>query len=201
MAVAGIPELVDGLDGRVAGSVKADGVLGAAHVVVDGGGDAHHPDALVGQLQSAAEGTVAPDGHDPVDTQVFAHPGGLLHALGSAELVAAGGVKDGAALTADTAHVPVLEFEYVAVDQSGVAPPDTNAGDVGRSGGPYDGADGGIHARGVAAAGENADPLCSCHLYHILFIAALQAVLRNQYILSRPFLQVPGQFFFIPGGS
>ena len=65
----GVPQLVDALDGSVAGSVKADGVVGAADVVVDGGRDPYHRDAHPGQLQRAPEGAVAADGHDAIQTQ------------------------------------------------------------------------------------------------------------------------------------
>ena len=74
----GVPQLVDALDGGVAGGVKADGVVGAADVVVDGGRDAHHPEMSIpgprpdGTGPAPPEGAVAADGHDAVQPQQLA---------------------------------------------------------------------------------------------------------------------------------
>lgn len=79
MGLHGVPQLVDALHGRVAGGVKADGVVGAADVVVDGGRNAHHlkvsvpaGGSLPAQCQSTPEGTVAADGHNSIQSQQLA---------------------------------------------------------------------------------------------------------------------------------
>ena len=58
MGLDGVPELVDALQRRVTGGVKADGISRAGDIVVDGAGDANDRQTLLGQAQQAPEGAV-----------------------------------------------------------------------------------------------------------------------------------------------
>ena len=167
MALHGVAQAVDALDGGVAGGVKADGVVGAAHIVVDGGGDAHHRHAEARQLQRAAEGPVAADGDDAVETQHLAGVDRPEPALLRKEVIAARGEKDRPAAGEDVTHAFTGEGDKVAVDKALPAAANADAlNAVGkrRSG---DGTHGGVHAGGVAAAGQYAD---APEFFHVLFL-------------------------------
>ena len=166
MGLHGVPQLVDALHGRVAGSVKANGVVGAADVVVDGGRDAHDLKASVpagsglpAQCQSAPEGTVAADGHNSIQSQQFAGgkrfgPARLRH-----KFLAAGGVEYRAALVDDMADAGCVQLYEVAVDQAVPASPDAYAFNAAVHCGPYDGPHSRVHTGGVTTAGQYADPM------------------------------------------
>ena len=164
MGLHGVAQTVDALHRRVGGGVKADGVIGAVDVVVDGAGDAHHGDAELGQILRAAERTVAADGHQTVQPQQLAGVGRLLHALLCAELVASGAVQDGAAPVDDPADAGVVHLHEITGDQTGIAPADAHALDAAGQRAAYHRTDAGVHARCVAAAGQYADTLdCIVH--------------------------------------
>ena len=126
----GVGQLVDALDGRVGRGVEADGVVRAADVVVDGGGHAHGVDARGGQLLGAPEGAVAADGDDPVDARVLAGADRLRHPLGGGELLAAGGVEDGAAPVGEAVDGAGVHLEGIPLDEAVVAPVDAHGGDA-----------------------------------------------------------------------
>ena len=160
----GVPQPVDAFHRRVGGGIKADGVIGADDVVVDGAGDANHRDAELGQILRAPERTVAADGHQTVQPQQLAGVGRLLLALPGAELVAPGAVQDGAAPVDDAADAGVVHLHKVPGDQTGIAPADAHALDAPGQGAAHHRADAGVHARRVAAAGQYADTLdCIVH--------------------------------------
>ena len=153
----GVGQLVDALDGRVGGGVKADGVVGAADVVVDGGGHAHGVDPRGAELLGAPEGAVAADGDDAVDARVLAGADRLLDALVRGELLAAGGVEDGAAPVGKAVDGTGVHLEGVPLDEAVVAPVDTHGGNALLKTGADRGADGRVHAGRVAAAGQDTD--------------------------------------------
>ena len=155
----GVPQAVNGVHGGVGGGIKADGVVGADDVVVDGGGDAHHRHAGLGQGLCAPEGAVAADGHDAVQPKQLAGGGGPLLPLGGAEFVAAGGIENGAAAVDDMGDSAGVHPQDVAVDEAVVSPADADALNAPVQAAADYGADGCVHTRGVAAAGENADAL------------------------------------------
>ena len=165
MGLHGVPELVDALDGRVAGGVESDGVVGASDVVVNGGGDAHHTEAhavlggLAGDGQGPPEGAVAADGHNAVQTQQAAGGQGLGPARFFHEFQAPGGVEHGAAFVDDVADAGGGQGHKVAGDQAVPAPADADAADAPGDGGPDHRPHRRVHARRVAAAGEDADSL------------------------------------------
>ena len=153
----GVPQTVDGVHGGIGGGVEADGVVGADDVVVDGGGDADHGHAGLGQRLCAPEGAVAADGHDAVQTQKLAGGGSPLLACLGAEFVAAGGVEDGAASIDDMGDGAGVHTDDIAVDKAVVAAADADALDAAVQAVADYGADGGVHTRGVTAAGEDAN--------------------------------------------
>ena len=154
MGLHGVTQLVDALHGGVGGGVKADGIVGADDIVVDGAGDAHHGDAPLAEILRAPEGAVPADGHDAVQSQQLAGFIGLLLALLGAELLAAGGVQHGTAPVDDTADAGAVHLHEVAVDEALPAPADAHHLDAPAQGAAHHGADGGVHTRRVAAGGQ-----------------------------------------------
>ena len=165
MGLHSVPQLVDALHRRVGGGVEADGVFGADNVVVDGAGDAHHGYAAFAELLGTPEGAVAADGHDAVQPQQLAHTGGLGLALRRAELLAAGGIENGAAAVDDAADAAGIHAVKIPVDEAGPAPADANALDAPVQSRAHHGPHRRVHARRVAAAGQHADSFhCTfCH--------------------------------------
>ena len=72
MGLHGVPQLVNARNGGIAGSVKADGIVGAANIVVDGGGDTNNTKGLsllsrlAAESQSTSESAVTANGHNTV---------------------------------------------------------------------------------------------------------------------------------------
>ena len=165
VALHGVAQLVDAVDGGVTGGVKADGVIGAADVVVDGGRHAHHRDAQPGQRQRPAEGAVAADGHNAVQPQHLAGGDRAGAALFGHEILAAGGVEDGAAPGDDVAHAGGVQLNKIAVDKSLPAAADADALDSTGYRCAHHGANRRVHARGIAAAGQYAD--APDRLFHV----------------------------------
>ena len=157
--------MVDALDGGVAGGVKADGIVRAADVVVDGGGNAHHLQPhpricrLPGQGQRPPEGAVAADGHDAVQPQQLAGPDGFLPARLIHELLAAGRIEDGAAPVDDVADTAAVQPDKVTGDQPAPPPADTDTLNPPANRRADHSPNCRIHARRIAAAGQHTDPL------------------------------------------
>ena len=114
MGLHGVAQAVNGVHGGVGGGVKADGIVGAGDVVVDGGGHAHHGDAGLGQGFCAAEGAVAADGHNAVEPQELAGGRRAQLTLLSAEFVTAGSVENGAAAVDDMGDGTGVHSENIA---------------------------------------------------------------------------------------
>ena len=158
----GVPQPVDALNTGVAGGVKANGIVGAANIVVNGGGNTGHLQLIprllgpAGQLQRPPEGAVAANGHNGVQAQQAAGGQGLVLTGHGPELIAAGGIQEGAAPVDDVADAGCIHVDKITVDQAVPASADADAADALAHGGPYDGADSGVHARRVAAACQNA---------------------------------------------
>ena len=167
----GIPQLVDALHRRVGGGIESDGVVRTDNIVVDRAGDAHHGNAEFGQILRTAERAVAADGHQAVQPQQLTGGVGLLLALLGAELVAAGAVEDRAAPVDDPADAGVVHLQNVAGDQALIAAADSHALDAPGQRTADHGADTGVHARRVAAAGQYADTFhCIFHIPRPHFI-------------------------------
>ena len=153
----GVPKAVNALHGRVGSGIEADGIVGADNVLVNGAGDTHHRDAALAQLLGAAKGAVAADGHHAVQPQKLAGIHGPLLARLGAELLAAGGIEHSAAAVDDAADAGGIHGHNVSVNKPAPAPTDTHALDAPSQGRADHGPDAGIHARSIAAAGEDAD--------------------------------------------
>ena len=164
MGLHGIAQLVNAVDGGVAGGVKADGVVGAADVVVNGGGDPHDRDTQARQLQRAAEGAVASDGDDTVQPQHLAGVDRFQAALLAHKVLAAGGIKDGAAAGENVTDAGALELDKVTGDQALPAAANADALDAAVQRGTNHRAHSGVHARRVAPAGQHADPFDFFHV-------------------------------------
>ena len=174
MGLHGVPQLVDALHRRVGGGVEADGIVGADDIVVDGAGNTHHGDAPLAQILGAPEGAVAADGHDAVQSQQLAGIIGLLLPCLGAELLAAGGIQDGAAPVDDAADAGAVHLHEVAVDEALPAAADAHHLDAPAQGAAHHGADGGVHTRRVAAGGQDTDAFyCVFHSTYTSVIMSL----------------------------
>ena len=97
MGLHGVTQFIDAIDGGIGSSVKTDGVVGAADIIIDGGRDADDVDAVLTQRLSATECTVAADGNDAVQTQQLADRNRLFLTFFGGEFLAAGSIENGAA--------------------------------------------------------------------------------------------------------
>ena len=86
-------------------------------------------------------------------------PASDLPALRGHEILAAGGLEDGAAALDGVGHRGGGEFQELLVDQALIASLDADDIDVVEAGGARDGADGGVHSGRVAPGSEDADGL------------------------------------------
>ena len=161
VAAGGGADIADGLGADLHGGLVAQGHLGEAQVVVDGAGDAHAGDALLDQTQRALEGTVAADDDHGVNAQRTQVLRALLLELGLAEIVATGGAQLGAGTVRVVQHgfqVKALQVLLILGgdgQQAVEAALDADALDVAAGGSLHHGGDGRVHARGVAAGGDN----------------------------------------------
>ena len=157
MGLHGVAQFINGVDGRVAGGVKADGVVGAGNIVINGACDADAGHAQPGQLLCAAERAVAAAADQAVNAQKTAVVCRTLAVLRVKHLLAAGGIKHGAALHEQTVHIPGGQHAEIVADQSGVTVENAKYFNVIGDAHAGNGADDRIHAGGIAAAGQNAD--------------------------------------------
>ena len=157
MGLHGVAELVHALHGGVGSGVEADGIIGAVDVVVNSAGDAHHGYAEFGQILRAAERAVAADRHQTLQTDELAGGVCLLLPLLRAEFVTTGGIEHGAAAVDDAADAGVVHLHDVAGNKTLPAAADAHALNAPCVGTAYHGADAGVHARRVAAAGQHTD--------------------------------------------
>ena len=160
VGAAGGADGADGFHAGVDGAVVAQRHFGVGQVVVDRAGNADAGDAEVAQRLRTLEGAVAADDDDALDAHVADVLGGLLLHLRPQELEAARGAQVGAGLVGDVQNGVKVQFGHAVlldVERAVVAALDAHQGHavVARSLG-Y-GHDGCIHARGVAAGGQNAN--------------------------------------------
>ncbi|MNX90407.1 hypothetical protein D3C86_1224530 [compost metagenome] len=172
VALGGGEQLVDGLGGRGHRRVEAEGLVRRVEVVVDGLGDADQVHALLGQVVPDAEGAVAADEDQRIQAQLVVAADHLVrhvleHGLAILDdrvlegVAAVGGPEDGAAPRDDAADVVEAEgHDEVRLEQAVEAVP--NADDLPAVLGDRhlgDGADDGVQAGGIPAAGRNCDAL------------------------------------------
>jgi hypothetical protein len=161
VAAGGSTDIADGFGANLNGSLVAQGHLGEGKVIVDGAGDAHAGDALFHQAKRALEGTIAADDDHSVHTQRAEGVGTLLLELGLAEIVAAGGAQLGAGAIGIVQNSFKVKALLVLLIISGDGQQavetalDANTFNVAAGGSFHDGGDRCIHARGIAAGGDN----------------------------------------------
>ena len=148
---------VDHLHDGVHRGVEADGEVGTGDVVVDGAGDADTVDAFAGQGLGTAEGTVTADDDDAFDAETVAHVGRLLLTAVGHELHAAGRSENGTTALYDVGYAAQVHLRDITGHQAFIAIVDADDAHIVFKAGTDDGTDSCIHARGVAAAGKDAD--------------------------------------------
>ena len=152
-----VTDHVDHLHDGVHRGVEADGEVGTGDVVVDGAGDADTVDAFAGQGLGTAEGAVTADDDDAFDAETVAHVGRLLLTAVGHELHAAGRSENGTAALDDVGYAAQIHLRDITGHQAFIAVVDADHTHIVLEAGTDDGTDCCIHARGVAAAGENTD--------------------------------------------
>ena len=151
MGLHGIRQLVDGSDGGVGCGIKADGIVRAADIVVNGCRNADCVDAGSRELACAAEGAVTADGNNPVESKVVAGVDRHLKACIRFKLLAARGVEHGAAAGRNPIDRARVKLDDVRMDQAVVAAVDSHRDDAVLCAGAYCGADCRVHSRRIAA--------------------------------------------------
>ena len=132
--------------------------------VVDGAGQADDGNVeLARELLRAGEGPVPADDDEGVDPCLDHVLVGDLPALRGHEILAAGGLEDGAAALDGVGHRGGGEFQELLVDQALIASLDADDIDVVEAGGARDGADGVRKMRQIPYA-DSASGASSPHL-------------------------------------
>ena len=122
MAGGGVADFIDRLHDGVEGCVVADGGVGAAEVVVDGGwnGDAGVVEFL-GEDARSVDGAVTANDDEGVYLLLDEIFVGLLASFGILEVGGWGGLEDGAAILDDVADALSFKRHDVAFDETLVA--------------------------------------------------------------------------------
>ncbi len=118
----GVPQTVNALHGGIGGGVEADGIVGADDVVVDGAGHAHHGYAESGQIlrpRKVPSPPMATMPSSPSSLQVLA---AFFCPSRRAELLAAGGIENGAAPVDDAADAAGIHGTDIPGDKARPAP-------------------------------------------------------------------------------
>ena len=177
MGLHGIAQLIYTLDGGVGSGIKADAVVGAADVVINGAGNANHVDAIFTQRAGPTESTIATDGNNAIQTKEFAGGNSSALTVFGHEFLTAGGVENRAAAVDGVRYAFFVQADNIAGNQAVPATPNAIALNPMVDGSTNDGAHTGIHAGGVTAAGEHANSFYAhdvCLLVHILDRTILQ---------------------------
>ena len=152
-------EAVNRLGGDVDGRVESEGGLRAFDVVVNRRGDADHAEAvfLVEPVRDGERVHAADDDH-AVEVESLDVGHDLLRAFGREERIGARGAQDRPAARQNAADRLDIERHRQAVHQSAPAAHDADAFEVmDGDARAHDGAQDGIQAGAVAAAGQDAD--------------------------------------------
>ena len=169
----GVTEFEHGVEHGVARGVEADGVVCIAHVVVDGAGHADDIErGVLMQILYAAEGAVAAYDDEVVHSalgEVFRRF--LLHAY-LLELVRPARAEDGAAGVDAVGNAAVLHLEDVVVHEPDIAVAHAVDFVTLVHGGTHRGTDAGVHAGGIAAAGQDGE-----------FLAVFRSILCHKSLL------------------
>ena len=155
MGLGGVTQLVHHLHAGIHGRIKADGILTAGNIVVNGPRNADTGQPTTGQILSAAEGAVATDDHHAVDPHFPTVGDGLLHALLRAEFRAAGRIQHGTAAVDDIRNTAQIHGLDIPIDQAVISTVNAKRLHALAQGRAHHGTNGGIHAGGIPSAGQN----------------------------------------------
>jgi hypothetical protein len=109
---------VDGVHGDLHGGVEAERVVGGAQVVVDGLRHADDVEAGRGQLGGDAQGVLAADGDEGVDTELVEVAAHRLDAVLDLHDVRTAAAEDGAAAREDAAGLGDAERHRVLLERT-----------------------------------------------------------------------------------
>ena len=115
MRGGGILHLVDGLHRRIDRRIKANRIIGACNIQVDGAGQSHRVDPQPGKRLRSAIGAVAANDNNAVDTVLRTDISALLLILGPFELQTAGRAKHRSAALDNIGHMTRLHVDNVLV--------------------------------------------------------------------------------------
>ena len=174
MGLHGVAQFINAFNRSIACRVKADGVVSADNIVVNRAGHTDAGYAQAGQRLRTAERPVTAAADQPVNPEILTSIDCFLQPFFGHHFLAAGGVKHGAALTDNAVNAARRHLNDIAVNEAAVAPADTEYGNAMCRSCAHDSADHSVHARGVAAAGEDANP-ANGFLVH--FIPSMTCVL------------------------
>ena len=181
MGLHRVTQFIDALNGGIGCSVESDTVMGAADVIIDGARDTDDIDAILGQSSCATEGAVAADGNDAIQAQELTGGNSLALAFFGHEFLAASSVEDGAATIDGVGNTLFVQFNDVAGNQTIPATADSVALNAMVQGSTDNSTNTGIHAGGIAAAGENANSLNT----HDEFLLKEIVVILHQYCIAK----------------
>ena len=203
MGLHRVAQLIDTVDRRVAGGIKADRIIRAANVVVNRCRDADRRNTEPRKLQRAAERSVAADRHDSVESEHLTGRNCTLASLFGHKIFAARRIQDRAAAGQRMADVLAGKFDKVAENQSCPTSADTDTFDAIRIRRTDNRAHCSVHTRCIAAACQNTDSFdllfhrmpSSCLLWNITERPSLQRYPRlyRQYLpqVHRRYAQAP----------
>ena len=159
MGLRGAVQAVDGLGGDLQRGVMAEGHIGAVDIVIDGLGNPDNRNALLVEPVRSGQCSFAADRDQHVDPVVLQRLFDIGQTGTQFLRVGPGSAEHGAALGQQSlVAVVVVELDAPVLQQ---APPavleSDHRGVVAGVAGPHHGADDGIEAGAVAAAGEDSD--------------------------------------------
>ena len=155
MGLHGIAQLVDTFNSGVGSCVKTDTVICTTDIVVDRTGNADHIDTILGKRTGTAESAVTTDCDNAVKTKELTGGNRTLLSFFGHEFLTACSVEDGAASVNRSGYTAGIHFDNVTVDQTIPATANAIDFDAMIKTGTDNSADSSIHARCVAATGQN----------------------------------------------
>ncbi len=122
MRGGGIANLIHRFDSGIYGRLVANGVVRSKQVVVNGARAAHNGDAMLfGQEFGTGKGTVSADDHEAFNAMGAQVGCGFGAALGSPELLASGGLQEGAAAVNDVSDIVTRQGNAVVFHEAFIA--------------------------------------------------------------------------------
>ena len=159
MGLHGVAQFVNALNRSIAGTVKPDGVFRAADIIVDGARNADAGHTQTRQGQRAAIGPIAAAAYQPINAKIPAVVSSALLTLSGHHFRTAGCIQNGSAPLEQSIHTAGGQLAEIVVDQSAVAPVDTqHFNPIGTSHAHYS-PHHGVHTRRIASRGQHRDPV------------------------------------------